>query len=144
MLAQADADYRDHQAATHAQKRNAIAAEIELRRRHPEQHIEPLQDAGPAPVSEEEHAQVGQGDKIPEWVTRLEEAREAFTAEMETRQNVIVPAEDHEWEPEGEAFPGQPVRDPDAILVPPQPEMPPSERVTGRTPERDLEPEASV
>ena len=144
LLAQADADYRDHQAATHAQKRNAIAAEIELRRRHPEQHIEPLQDAGPAPVSEEEHAQVGQGDKIPEWVTRLEEAREAFTAEMETRQNVIVPAEDHEWEPEGEAFPGQPVRDPDAILVPPQPEMPPSERVTGRTPERDLEPEASV
>jgi hypothetical protein len=63
---------------------------------------------------------------------------------MEARQNVIGPAEDHEWEPEGEAFPGQPVRDPDAILVPPQPEMPPSERVTGRAPERDLEPEASV
>ena len=144
LLAQADADYREHQAATDAQKRNAITAEMELRRRHPGQHIEHLRDAGPAAVSQEEHAEAGRGDKIPEWVTRLEEAREAFTAEMEARQNVMVPAEDHEWEPEGEAFPSRPTRDPDAILVPPQPEMPPSERVTERARERDMEPEASA
>jgi hypothetical protein len=143
LLAQADADYSDHQAATEAQRRNAIAADMELRRRHPERHIEPMRDAGPTPISEEEHTAAGRGDKIPEWVTRLEEAREAFTTEMEARQNVMVPAENHEWEPEGEAFPDRRARDPDAILVAPQPEMPPSERVTGRAPERDLEPEAS-
>jgi SAM-dependent methyltransferase len=123
---------------------SAITAEMELRRCHPGQHIEHLRDAGPAAVGQEEHAEAGRGDKIPEWVTRLEEAREAFTAEMEARQNVMVPAEDHEWEPQGEAFPGRPTRDPDAILVPPQPEMPPSERVTERARERDMEPEASA
>jgi conjugative relaxase-like TrwC/TraI family protein len=144
LLAKTDADYREHQAATDAQKRNAIAAEMELRRRHPERHIEPLRDAGPAAVSEEEHAQAVRGDKIPEWVTRLEEAREAFTAETEARQNVMVPGEDHEWEPEGEAFPGPPGKDPDAILVPPKPEMPPSERVIERQRERDMEAEASA
>ena len=144
LLARTDADYRDHQPATEAQRRNAIAADMELRRRHPEQCIEPLRDAGPGAVSDEEHAEAARGDKVPEWVTRLEEAREAFTAEMEARQNVMVPAEDPEWEPEGEAFPAQAAREPDAILVPPQPEMPPSERVTGRARERDMEAEASA
>ena len=61
-----------------------------------------------------------------EWITRTAEQRAAFRAQAEERQGVMVPSEDPDYEPEGEAWPSWPTRDRDAILQPPKPELRPS------------------
>ena len=53
-LAQAMADRQDWEHATAASRHLAIAADAELRRRHPGQKIEPLRSAEPAPVTDTE------------------------------------------------------------------------------------------
>ena len=53
-LAQAMADRQDWEHATANSRHLAIAADTELRRRHPGQKIEPLRSAEPAPVSDTE------------------------------------------------------------------------------------------
>ena len=62
-----------------------------------------------------------------------------FRAEMDSRAGVLIPHEDPDYEPEGEAWPdlGRPRRD--AVLQPPRPIMKPPQQ---RTPERDPEPQA--
>ena len=53
-LAQAMADRQDWEHATAASRHLAIAADTELRRRHPGQKIEPLRSAEPAPATDTE------------------------------------------------------------------------------------------
>ena len=53
-LAQAMADRQEWEHATAGSRHLAIAADAELRRRHPGQKIEPLRSAEPAPVSDTE------------------------------------------------------------------------------------------
>ena len=57
-LAQAMADRQEWEHATAGSRRLAIAADAELRRRHPDQKIEPLRSAEPAPVSDTEREQL--------------------------------------------------------------------------------------
>ena len=52
IFAQTMADRQEWEHATSASRRLAIAADAELRRRHPDQKIEPLRSAEPAPPSD--------------------------------------------------------------------------------------------
>jgi hypothetical protein len=54
------ADHADWDKATRAQRRLTIAADAELRRRHPGQYFSPLRSAEPAPATQ------AQRDKVTE------------------------------------------------------------------------------
>ncbi len=108
----------------------AVAADSELRRRHPEQAISPLRSAEPA-VAEDAGLD---GVQEPDWFARLAEQRREFAAKLEDRQGVTVPAEDPDREDEGEAWPLWKAEN-EAILQPPKPEIRPArevERLAGR------------
>ncbi len=127
--------------ATERSRRLAIAADTELRRRHPGRKIEPLRSAEPVPVSDTgcdplQPAPDGKLTEIAALIRDLAVQREEFRAEMDERTRLIVPG-DH-----GKAFrvmktPGQ-----DAILQPPKPEITPSARILQLAAEHDIEPEA--
>jgi AAA domain/TrwC relaxase len=144
-LAEQAEDRQTWEKLTAAPRRLAVAADTELRRRHPEQDIEPLKSAEPEIADEQ--AQPERDDegtpRPPEWVARLQVDREIFRAKAEERQNVRVPGEDHEWEDEGEAWPDA-EGDPDAILQQPPPEMEPAPGVVeaARQAAEEAEPEA--
>ena len=141
-LAQAMADRQEWEHATEHSRHLAIAADAELRRRHPDQKIEPLRSAEPAPASDTERdplqpAPDGKLTETAAWIRDLAVQREEFRAEMDERPRLIVPGEGL-----GKAFravrtPGQ-----DAILQPPKPEITPSARILQLAAEHDIEPEA--
>ena len=54
---------------------------------------------------------------------------------MESRRGVMVPAEDPDYEPEGEAFPDELRRNTGPLYVPPVPEMPASARIAEEEPQ---------
>ena len=58
IFAQTMADRQEWENATAAARHLAIAADAELRRRHPDTTIKPLRSAEPAPVSDAERAQL--------------------------------------------------------------------------------------
>ena len=146
-LAQAMADRQEWEHATDQSRHLAIAADAELRRRHPDQKIEPLRSAEPAPVSDTEREQLHPAPdrKLTEtaaWIRDLAAQHQAFRGKMDERQQLMVPGEDPDWAGLGEAFPpgGHPRRD--AILQPPKPEITPSARILQLAAEHDTEPEA--
>jgi hypothetical protein len=135
-LAEAMDDRRAWEQITAGPRRLTVAADSELRRRHPDQPIEPLRSAEPQ-VPEDQEITTAQPEvkpaKPPGWVTRLAEQRRAFQEKLVERQNVMVPDEDPDYGFLGQAWPWQ-ERDPDAILQPPRPELRPCagvERLTG-------------
>ena len=141
MLAGLMDDRRAWEAATEPQRRLAVAADTELRRRNPEMQIEPLRSAEPDQVTGEQRAEL---DVLPEeqheyqppaWVRELAEARKAFSEKVAERQSVMEPHEDADYEDIGQAFPAWEPRDRDAVLQPPKPPIPPS----GRLAEREVE-----
>ena len=144
LLERADAEHREGLAATEPQRRLAVAADTELRKRHPELDIPALRSAAPEPVSDTERGQAARGDQVPEWVGTLKEASARFREQIEARQGVMVPAENPDYEPVGEAFPARQAPAGVAILQPPAASMPPSEAVTGRPAEHEAELEAGV
>jgi hypothetical protein len=62
------ADRADWEAATRAQRHLAVAADAELRRRHPEQRFTPLRSAEPHPATDVQPAELAltAGQAIPE------------------------------------------------------------------------------
>jgi hypothetical protein len=131
---------REWEQATERSRYQAVAADSELRRRHPRQKIEPLRSAEPV-VTEEESAELvltpGQEEyKTPEWITRLAAERRAAREELERRKGLRIPSEDPDTQDEGEAWPTWFRRDRDAILQPPKPEMTPAARVVELADER--------
>jgi hypothetical protein len=134
-LAEAMDDRRAWEQLTAGPRRLAVAADSELRRRHPDQQIQPLRSAearvpdGDPITTAQAEAEDQPPTAIPaagpaEWVTELAGQRRAFQDKLEERQNVMVPAEDPDWGYLGQAWPWQ-QRDPDAILQPPKPEIRP-------------------
>ncbi len=117
----------------------AVAADSELRRRHPDQKFEPLKSEEPL-VSPADSAALepveGEPYQTPEWITRLAAERRAFREKLEERQGIRVPSEDPDAQDEGEAWPSLARRRHDAILQPPKPEMKPSPRVVELADER--------
>lgn len=131
-------DRRAWQAATEPQRRLAVAADTELRRRYPDMTIGALRSAEPQPVTDEQRAELdarpGQQEEYqpPPWVQELAEARKPFSEKLAERQSVRQPHEDADYQDLGPAFPSWEEDDREAVLQPPKPPVPPSGRVAER------------
>ena len=82
--------------ATEPARRLAIAADSELRRRHPGQRFEPLRSAEPMVTDEQrEQLVLSQGAvsyRTPEWITQLAAERRAVRERLDERRAVRVPS----------------------------------------------------
>jgi len=136
------ADRADWDAATRAQRHLAVAADAELRRRHPGQHYPPLRSAEPQPPTgtqrseltlapEEQPAETGQ------WIKDLAAGHRTFAHHLAGRHSLAIPSQDPGYGDLGQAFPPWPRPARDAILQPPKPEIPPSPQVLQRAADRD-------
>jgi hypothetical protein len=131
-------DRRAWEAATEPQRRLAVAADAELRRRNPEMRIEPLRSAEPEQVTDEQRAELDTPPEEqheyqpPAWMRELAEARKAFSEKIAERHSVTEPHEDPDHEDLGPAFPSWQQQDRDAVLQPPKPPIRPSDRLAER------------
>jgi hypothetical protein len=119
-------DRQQWERATEQTRHMAVAADAELRRRHPDQRIELLRSAEPKPVddADQKELHLAPDEKIAEmaqWVADLAAQRQAFGEKLAERQAVKVPSEDPEEEDLGPAFPTWNPPDRGAILQPPSP-----------------------
>jgi len=142
------ADRADWDTATRAQRHLAVAADAELRRRHPEQHYPPLRSAEPHPAtqSQRDELTLTAGQPIPDtgqWIKDLAATHRTFAEKLAERQSLTVPSEDPDYGDLGKAFPPWPGSARDAILQPPKPEIRPSLQVLQRAADRDADPEAA-
>ena len=143
-FARAMADRQEWEQATAGSRRLAIAADTELRRRHPYRKIEPLRSAEPAPVSgaERQHPDLTprQGSGETARTGDLTVQQYAFRAAMNEHRQ-LVPGEDATRGNPGAASPAS--RTPwDAILQPPKPQITPSAEILEVAAEHDIEHEA--
>jgi hypothetical protein len=134
--------------ATEHSRHLAVAADAELRRRHPDQQIKPMRSAEPAAISDTDRAELAltPDKKIAEiaaWVRDLAAERQTFREKLEELQGLRVPSEDPDWDDLGPAFPGWNPPGRDAILQPPKPQITPSARILQVAAERDTSPEAA-
>ena len=134
IFAAAMADRAEWEHATEGTRHLAVAADAELRRRHPDQPIEPLRSAEPLPVEESQREQLtlAPDEKIGQmaaWVSDLAAQRQAFRDKLEERRALRVPSEDPDFEDLGAAFPAWNPPEKDAILQPPKPEIPPAAKI---------------
>ena len=144
ILTQAVTDRQEWEHATARTRHLAIAADAELRRRHPGQKIEPLRSAEPAHARDAGREQLppvpdGKLTETAPWIRDLAMQRQAFRDEMNERQRLTVPGEDPVWDDLGEAFPPWQASGRDAILQPPKAEIAPSARILQLAAERDRE-----
>jgi len=119
-----------------------MAADAELRRRHPGRKIEPLRSAEPAPASDSgcdpsQPTVDGEFTETAALIRELAMQREEFRAEMDERPQLTVPGQDH-----GKAFGAMKMPGQDAILLPPKLEILPSARILQLAAEHEIEPEA--
>jgi hypothetical protein len=139
-LVQATADRQDWEHATASSRRLAIAADTELRRRHPGQKIEPLRSAEPVPVTD-----TGRDSKPSETATRIRDLaaqHQAFREKTGQRQRRMTPREDPDWAALGDTLPSWWAPHPYAILRPPKLEITPSAKILQLAAEQDIELEA--
>jgi hypothetical protein len=142
------ADRADWDTATRTQRHLAVAADAELRRRHPGQHHPPLRSAEPQPTTQAQRDELTltPGQRIPDtgqWIKDLTAGHRTFADKLAERQSVTVPSEDPDYGDLGQAFPPWPGPARDAILQPPKPEIRPSPQVLQRATDRDADPEAA-
>jgi conjugative relaxase-like TrwC/TraI family protein len=138
LLAQADQDWREWHTSSEPQRLLSVACDSELRLRHPDWNIEPLVSAEPPAPTDAERAEAAAGG-MPGWIAALEEDSKRHAELMEQRAGLMIPSEDPDMEPEGEAFPLARPTFRDAILQPPPPEMPVSHRVAEKVGTLDRE-----
>jgi hypothetical protein len=141
------ADRADWDAATRAQRHLAVAADAELRRRHPGQHHPPLRSAEPDHATDSRRSELTVSpehpqDEMSQWITDLTAAHRTFAERLAGRQSMTIPAEDPTYGDLGQAFPLWPGPGRDAILQPPKPEIRPSPYVLERAADRDADWEA--
>jgi conjugative relaxase-like TrwC/TraI family protein len=126
----------------------AVAADSEYRRRHPEVQLSPLRSAEPARATDEQRQALDDPEQAPAWVTQLAERCQATRDKLAELAAERIPAEDHEWQDEGLAWPDPGRADRDAVLQPPRPEIRAAaelaELVRHRELEYEPEPEAEA
>jgi hypothetical protein len=125
-----------------------VAADAELRRRHPARQYPPLRSAEPpaATQAQRDELTLTAGKQIPEagqWIKELTAQHRAFADKLADRQSLMIPAEDPDYGDLGQAFPRWPAPGRAAILQQPKPEIQPSERIMERALEADLDMEAA-
>jgi hypothetical protein len=143
-LTQAMADRREWEQATARSRRLAIAADAELRRRHPHQKIESLSSAELAIASDtgREQPHTVPDEKLTQTATRIRDLaaqRQASRTEIDEHSGRTLPSSDPVRRDLGYAFLGWQASGPDAILQPPRPEITPSARILQHAAERDPE-----
>jgi hypothetical protein len=148
IFAAAVADRADWDAATRAQRHLAVAADAELRRRHPGQHYPPLRSTEPQPATQAQRDELTltAGHQIPEmgqWIKDLAADHRMFADTLAERDSLTVPSEDPDYGDLGQAFPPWPGPARDAILQPPKPEIRPCPQVLQRAADRDADREAA-
>jgi hypothetical protein len=148
LFAQTMADRAEWEHATEHSRRLAIAADAELRRRHPETSIEPLHSAEPLPVNGTDREQLTlapdqQIGEMAAWIRDLAAQRQAFREKIEERQGLMVPSDDPDSSDLGEAFPAWQAPGRDAILQPPKPQITPAAKILQLVHERDTDLEAA-
>ena len=108
------ADRADWDTATRAQRHLAVAADAELRRRHPGQHYPPLRSAEPQPATQAQRDELTlpAGEQNPpemgQWIKDLAAAHRTFAGTLAERQSLTVPSEDPDYGNLGQAFPPWP------------------------------------
>ncbi len=110
IFTKAMSDRCEWERATEQTRHLAVAADAELRRRHPDQAIEPLRSAEPEPASDtqREELNLAADEKIGElahWVSDLAARRQEFAEKMAERQALRVPSEDPEEQDVGRPSP---------------------------------------
>jgi hypothetical protein len=138
------ADRREWEQATARSRRLAIAADAELRRRHPHQKIESLSSAELAIASDtgREQPHTVPDEKLTQTATRIRDLaaqRQASRTEIDEHSGRTLPSSDPVRRDLGYAFLGWQASGPDAILQPPRPEITPSARILQHAAERDPE-----
>jgi conjugative relaxase-like TrwC/TraI family protein len=142
------ADRADWEQGTRYQRQLAVAADAELRRRHPGEPWPPLRSAepeaatalqfdGPAATPDDDLQQAAQ--RISDLAARHRE----FADKLAQRQSLMVPAEEPGYADLGPAFPAWAQPWTDAILQPPRPQIQPSGQILERIAGRDLDREAA-
>jgi hypothetical protein len=142
------ADRADWDAATRSQRHLAVAADAELRQRHPGQHYPPLRSGEPQPVTQAQRDELTlTADQPPgetgQWIIDLAAGHRTFAERLAGRLSVTIPSQDPDYGDLGQAFPLWPAPARDAILQPPKPDIPPSPHVIDRSAERDAGLEAA-
>jgi len=135
-------------AATRDQRHLAVAADAELRRRHPGQQYPPLRSAEPPEITQAQRDDLTltTGEQIREtgqWIKDLAAQHRTFAARLADRQSLTIPSEDPDYGDLGQAFPPWPAPARDAILQPPKPEIQPSARILERALDHDPDLEAA-
>jgi hypothetical protein len=141
-------DREDWEQATRHQRQLAIAADAELRRRHPGQHWPPLRSAEPqlTPASQPPDPAPDPENDLDQTARLLGDLaarHREFADQLAQRQTLLIPAEDPDYENLGPAFPAWPAPDRDAILQPPKPLIPPAARLLELTADHDRDLEAA-
>ena len=142
------ADRTDWEQATRAQRHLAVAADAELRRRHPGQQYSPLRSAEPEPATEGQRAELTltsaePSGEIGQWIKGLAASHRTFAERLANLQSLTLPSEDPDYGDLGQPFASWPRLARDAILQPPKPEIQPSPRVLERAADRDADWEAA-
>jgi conjugative relaxase-like TrwC/TraI family protein len=148
VFAQTVADRADWDKATRAQRHLAVAADAELRRRHPGQYFAPLRSAEPEPATaaQWDELTVTTGEQPGDMGQQIEDlaaGHRTFAARLAERQSLRVPSEHPEYGDLGQAFPAWPAPARAAILQPPMPEIPPSPEIQQHLMDRDADWEAA-
>ena len=141
-------DREDWDLATRAQRHLAVAADTELRRRHPGQSFPPLRSAEPQPATPTQRAELAHTPaelpgEMSQLITDLAAAHRTFAERLADRQSLTIPSPDPGYGDLGQAFPAWPRPSRDAILQPPKPEIQPSPRILERATDRDADREAA-
>ena len=144
-LAQTMNDRTEWEQATRHQRQLAVAADAELRRRHPSQHWSPLRSAEPELETVERPATASLRD-IDEAISLMGDLvarHREILDKLAERQSRMIPAEDPDYEHGGQAFPLCTTPHATPILQPPKPEMQPSPRILQRLADREADREAA-
>ena len=141
------ADRTEWEHATRAQRHLAVAADAELRRRHPGQPFPPLRSAEPEPATQAQRDELTltpdqPATEMSQWIKDLAARHHAFAGRLADRQSQRIPSEDPDYGDLGPAFPAWTGPGADAILQPPKPEIPPSPQILQRAADRDADREA--
>jgi hypothetical protein len=141
-------DRQEWERLTEGTRDLALRADAEYRKRNPEAKLEPLASGE---LADNTAAQMA--GRLPQMTAEAEAAertallaadRQRFREEAEARAGVIVPHEDPDYEPLGEAWPTRQTFGRDAVLQPPKPEIRPAESVLEAFAAREAEQEAGL